>query len=184
MSLKLITPPSIEPVTIEDVKLHTRISHDVEDQLLGMWINSAREQAEDYMRRAFVSRVYELSFDYFPKLPLSLPMSPVSAVASVTYIDYENTSTVMDLSNLIIDLDSDPARIAHAYGLTWPSVTLRPINSVKIRYTAGYGATAESIPAKIIDTILLCCSWKNENRTAEKFPEELFGYLKPDRLYI
>lgn len=183
-NLKIITPPSVEPVTVETVKLQARISHDVEDTLLGVWIKSAREQAEDYMRRAFISCVAELSFDKFPMLPISLPLSPVISVESITYIDYQNTSTTMDTSDFVIDLDSDPARIGHAWSKVWPCVTLRPINSVKIRYTAGYGLTSASIPAKIIDTILLCCAWKNENRAAEKFPEELFGYLKPDRLYI
>jgi uncharacterized phiE125 gp8 family phage protein len=184
MSLKTITPPSLEPVTVEDVKNMTRIDYSEDDSLLQMWIVSAREQAEAYMRRAFVSRVLELSFDTFPVLPIRLPMSPVSTVTSITYIDYQNQSTVMDLSEFVIDLDSDPARIDHAYLKTWPSVTLRPINSVKIRYTAGYGDSGEDVPAKIRDTILLCCSWKNANREAEKFPEELFGYLKPDRLYL
>lgn len=184
MSLRVITRPNLEPVTVDDVKLHTRIDSDIEDSLLQTWITSAREQAEDFQRRAYISQVLELSFDEFPKLPLSLPRCPVISIESISYIDYQNNVVTMALTDFILDTDSEPARIDHAYSKSWPCVTLRSINSVKIRYTAGYGATAESVPEKVKDAIMLYCAWKNENRTAEdKFPEQFFNILRPDRMY-
>jgi len=184
MSLRVITKPTVEPVTVDDVKLHSRIDSDIEDTLIQSWITSAREQAEGFQRRAYLQQTLELSFDYFPKLPLSLSMSPVISVDSIKYYDYQNAEISIDLTDFIIDLDSEPARIAHAYGKSWPSVTLREINAVKITYKAGYGTTAADVPETVKDAILFYCAWRNENRIEEvKFPEAFFNLLRPDRMY-
>lgn len=198
LNLRVITGPTIEPVTLDDAKLHAHISHDIEDTVILNWIKAAREEAEGYQRRAFISQVLELSFDEYPCMPVSLPRAPVITVDSIKIYDYQNTETVLYLrvageggtlpatnSNFIIDTDSEPGRIALALGKVWPGTVLREINSVKIRYTAGYGTAAASVPAAVKDAIMLYCSYRNDNRTAEvDFPRQFYDLLSSDRVHL
>ena len=203
--LKLITPPSIEPVTAAEVKLHSHISGSVEDSLIEMWISSARQAAENYQNRAYISQTWELSFDRYPNTPILLPRSPIQLVHSIKTYDYLNAETILyeelynpittteedgtepsTNSNFLIDVDNEPGRICLAYGVWWPSTNLREMNSVKIQYHAGYGNKAEDVPGLVKDAIILFCTHKNENRSSEDdtIPKQFFDLLRPDRMII
>lgn len=205
MGLKLITSPAIEPVTLAEVKLHTRISHDIEDSLLTSWIVSARQRAEDFLNRCFIAQVWEMNFDGFPCLPLMFPRAPLMQLLSIKYYDTANTETDLYYesynpvsttdeggtepdtnADFFIDTDSEPGRLGFAYLADWPSITLRPMSSVKIRFAAGYGLEAADVPQNIRDAIMLYCGWRNENRAAEvdKEPEQFFNLLRHDRMSI
>lgn len=203
-SLRLITVPEIEPVTLAEVKLHARISHDVEDDLLKKWIKAARIEAENFQRRAFVGQIWELAFDAFPTtLPIQLPRAPLLQLISIKCYDYENTESILyydgynpvttteegidsaDNGDFIVDTKSEPGRVTLAYGITWPSVTLRSIDGLKIRYAAGYGIEAADVPENVWDAIVLYCTWRNDNRAAETdFPKQFYDLLAQDRLYL
>lgn len=193
-SFKVTTAPSIEPVTVEEVKTHTRVSGSDQDALIAKWIKSGRELAEAYQRRAFIEQIIEVSYDGFPLVPFSLPRSNVIQVQTIKYYQtdntavtvYSSTAPVGTESNYLIDTDSEPARITLAYGYTWPAAVLRDINSFKIIYKAGYGATAASVPENIKDAIMLYCDWRYENRAAETnaVPEQFYNLLDPQRIFL
>jgi uncharacterized phiE125 gp8 family phage protein len=184
-SLKIITPPEIEPVTVAEVKLHTHINHDVEDSLISGWIKSGRELAEEYHGYAYLQQKCVISFDTFPCLPLRIPMSPLVSIDSIKYYDDENQEQEIDLSQFVVDTDSIPGRIAFLKNTySWPNISnLRPIDSVKIAFTCGMGMTAESVPAKVKDAIMLYCAHRNENRAAEGAPPQFYSLLRADRVY-
>jgi hypothetical protein len=204
-SLHLVTPPEIEPVTAAEVKLHTHISGSTEDTIIEGWIASARMLAEDYQRRAFIGQMWEMSFDCFPDTPIFVPRSPLIGVMSIKCYDVYNTETVLysiadnpitttteagpdgsDNDDFIIDTDSQPGRIGLAYNIVWPSITLRPMNAVKIRFAAGYGLKTEDVPAQVKDAIMLYCAYRNENRAAEvdEAPKQFYNLLSPNRIYL
>jgi hypothetical protein len=201
-SLKLITPPAIEPVSLDDVKLHAHIDHSVQDNILTTWIKSGRRLAEDYQHRAYIGQVWEIGFDDFPYMPIELPKAPLLGVMSIKYYDYQNAETVLyevadspittteevgsdfeGNSDFIIDTASEPGRIEHAYLKLWPSPVLRPIDAVKIRYAAGYGLKAIDVPENVIDSIMVYCTFRNENRAAEnELPKQCIDLLRHDRV--
>jgi uncharacterized phiE125 gp8 family phage protein len=185
-SLKQVTAPLVEPVTASEVKLYTRIDSSVEDSLISGWITSARIQAEEFQRRSYINQEWVLSLDNFPQLPLLLPRSPVSAVTLFNYYDSGNIEYTYDLNNFIFDYDGEPARVSLKWNLTFPSLTLRPMSAVKIKYTAGYGATGASVPQYIKDAIMLYCAYKYENRTSEenKTPESFYNLLRSNRIHL
>jgi uncharacterized phiE125 gp8 family phage protein len=172
---KLIIPPTVEPVTTADVKLHARIDHDVEDDLVDGWIVAGRELIESAMRRSIITQTWDMIFDGFPGLPYRVVNGPVQSVQSIKYYETDNTETILydaetpvgTENEFLIDTDSDPCRIAHAYGYTWPGVTLREIASVKIRIRTGYADDAASVPGMIKQALWLYCSIANENRAGE-----------------
>jgi len=184
--LLLITPPAAEPVTVAEANMNSHITHSVEDTLMEKWITAGRELAEIYLRRSLINQTWELSYDHFPRMPIALPRSPVSSITSITYYDYEDTATVISSDNYQLDVSASPARVGLTYGYTWPSVTLRSIDSVKIRYVAGYGAAGTSVPSVINDAIILYCTHRSENRSgeAEEAPKQFYNTLRPKRLHL
>lgn len=193
-SFRVTTPPTVEPVTTDEVKTHTRISGTDQDLQIAKWIKSGRELAESYQRRAYIEQVIEVSFDNFPLVPFYLPRSRVTTVQTIKYYDtanvehivYSSTAPVGTESDYLIDTDSEPARITLAYGAGFPATVLRDINSFKVIYKAGYGATAASVPENVKDAIMLYCDWRYENRSAETnaVPEQFYNLLDSGRIFL
>jgi len=195
--LKIITPPAIEPVTVSDVKLYCHIDYDTEDTIIEGWIKAGRETAENYQRRAYIRQTWELSEDGFPITPILIPRPPLAGIQSIKYYDYENTETTMDLTDFIIDTSSIPGRVMLGYNIYWPSVTLRSMDSFKLRFIAGYDGTgivgttttlspdADEVPQYIKDAIMLYCAYRYENRAGEvtTIPEHFYNLLRQERCY-
>jgi len=195
-SMKLITPPTVEPITVAEAKIYAHIDHDVDDSIILSWIKIARIEAENYQRRSYYEQVWELSFDDFPDLaPLLIPRPPLTSIDFIHYYDSDNAMTNMDLTLFIVDTNHEPGRLAHAYNEIWPSETLRPIDAVRIRYTCGYqemyGTTTTFAPANtpipeyVKDAIYLYCGYRNENRSGEieEIPRQFYDLLNQDGFY-
>jgi uncharacterized phiE125 gp8 family phage protein len=146
----MITAPAAEPVTLNDVKDYLRIDADSEDfdSILTGLIIAAREYCETFQNRVYITQTWEQSFDSFPDLPLKFPKAPLQSVESIKFIDENNVESTWGATNYIVDSDSEPGRLALSANGSWPSVNLRPINAVKIRFIAGYGE-AEAVPEKM-----------------------------------
>lgn len=194
MNLKRISGPNTEPVTVADVKLHTHIDYDVEDVLILNWIKAARIAAEDFQGMAYYTQVFDMSFDDWPLLPINVPKPPLVSVDSIKYYDTQNNEYEFDLNDTQIDSYSQPGRISLGYNIYWPtSVTLRTMNAVRIRFTAGYGDSGETtttpdfvvslIPENVKDAIYVYCAWRNENRAGENnLPKQFYDILRPNRI--
>ena len=195
-SMKIITPPTVEPVTVSEVKIYAHIDHDYDDALIASWIKTARILAENYQRRAYYKQVWELSFDGFPDIPLLIPRPPLQSIDFVKYYDYENTETELALDNFIIDTNHEPGRLTLAYNVTWPYVTLQAIDAVRIRYTCGFAIETtnttttfapdvDDIPVNVKDAIYLYCAYRNENRSGEveKVPKQFYHLLDQDGFF-
>ena len=83
MTVRLITPPAAEPVTLEMARLHTRAEAVEDDALLTVLITAARQQGEGVTRRVFGESVWEVETGPLTA-PLRLPLVPCMAVESVT----------------------------------------------------------------------------------------------------
>lgn len=182
--LRVITGPDVEPVSATEVKLHTRVTGTTEDDLIDIWIKAARELAEAYQSRAYVTQTLELSFDdQWPNV-FWLPRCPVQSITSVKYYDTDDTEYTLNTSVTDTDTDSEPARISLGYGQVWPTTTLRYLNAIKVRYVAGYGDDATTTPGAVKAAIMLYCDHAYENRTGEtEVPKQFWDLLKSDRVY-
>lgn len=183
---RLKTAASSEPVTAAHVKLYARVAHSVEDALVTSWIAAARKLAEDYQHRVYVQTTYQMIYDGFPDSIIEFPRPPLISVDSVKYYDYEDTETLYSSDNYTVDLISEVGRLSLNYGITWPTVTLRPINAFIIEFKAGYGADADAVPDSVKNAIYLYCTHMYENRESENgtVPKEFYDLLRPDRMTI
>lgn len=153
MTVKLIIPPSEEPVTVAEVKLQCRISSDDEDALLDIYIKAARERAEAITGLAFISQTWELALDAFPDGEILLPILPVSVINSVAYYDTDGAMQVMAAADYVLDNYGTQRHWAiPAPTVEWPS-TVDAANAVRVSFRAGYGVAAD-VPASIRSWIL------------------------------
>lgn len=186
-SLTLVQAPTVEPITLTQLKQHLRVGADFtdDDALLGSYISAARSYAERYTRRAFLPQIWRLGLDHFPQtyqMPssvppnlrrdwpfyagiwsqstIALPKPRVRSVDSITYMDGSGQQQTLDPSRYLVDIASEPARIVPGAGLYWPTVTAYLPGSVQITYTTGDYATASDCPQDIcIALMLLCAHW-------------------------
>ncbi len=154
-ALNCSTPPTSEPLTLEEAQLHLRVTDTSEDDLINALIKAARNAAETYTNRQLMPATWDLYLDRFPcgMVPIELPRCPVATVGSITYLDSDGASQTWSSSDYSLDIYSEPARITLAYGESWPAARY-VANNIRIRYTAGY-ATAALVPAPIKQAMLL-----------------------------
>ncbi len=137
-----------------------------EDDVLAGFIAAAREYAEGYQGRALITQDWDLFLDAFPEVPFKIPLPPLQSVTTIKYTDTKAVEVEFHSDNYQYDADSSWGRIAMKYGKSWPSVTLRTMNGVAIRFKAGYGAAAEDVPEKTRLAIKLLAAHFYENREA------------------
>jgi uncharacterized phiE125 gp8 family phage protein len=152
MGVRVITPPALEPITLEEAHAWVRDDSDPHnDFALTLLIQAMREYAENLTGRAFVPRTLELTLDSFAFCSrgaqgLLLPSPPLVSVESVTYVDVDGADRALSVDVYTVDADSDPGRIYLSYNQSWPSTRAVP-GAVRVRYVAGYAPLQVGSPA-------------------------------------
>lgn len=161
MTTRIITPPSIEPVTLAEAKLHLKedLASSDNDARISVLISAARQAVEHAMGRAIMLQTLENTLDEFPDA-IQLNSPPIIDVVSVEYTATDGASTLLSGSSYTLDNASEPGWLVPAYGYSWPA-TQCSINAVRVRYRAGYSASTDAataqaaVPAGIKYAILL-----------------------------
>lgn len=161
MSLRLITPPASEPLTREQAKNHLRIDIDDDDTLVDSLITVARQRAEEYTRRAFITQTWEWTLN--PRCKRITLRSQVQQIDTV-FLDGEELSPTQ-------------------YELIGDDLLLKSMitRSIAVTYTAGYGDDAENVPEQIKQAILQIVGHLYENRESQGIPplaEDLLSLYK------
>lgn len=162
MALALKTPPAKEPVKLEDVKQHCRIDITDDNNLVAALLLAARNTAEEYTRRAFITQVWELYLDELPDEDyISLPKPKLQSVELFQYQNPAGTWVTWDPANYIVDVNSTKGRIIAVNG--WPSTVVKA-NGFRITFTSGYGLDGSTVPEPINQAIKMTVSHLYENR--------------------
>lgn len=158
MTVRIITAPTVEPVTRAQAKLWCRIDSDdtSQDAVIDMLIQSMREYAENLTGRAFVQRTLELTLPGFPEEGIiELPFPPLISVASVKYIDINGTLQTVASFDYQVDSYQQPGRVKPAWLKWWWQIVRDDFNAVQVRYDAGYAPSAsptdyaENVPGSV-----------------------------------
>lgn len=165
MSLVLITPPALEPVTLAEAKLHCKVDSTDDDTLLAIYITSARAAAEHETGRALVTQTWELLLDAFPCDEVELPKPNVLSITSVKYTDTDGVEQTIGSPNYTFDNARLTGWLLPAVDYAWPS-TQAVANAVRVRFTAGYGAAASDVPANVRHWMLMQIGAAYRNRDA------------------
>lgn len=169
MSLKLITAPTAEPITLQEAKDHLRVDSTDDDALISAIIEAARQHLDGrdgILSRALMPQTWDYSIDRFPDGDtIPLPLAPAQSITSVKYVDGNGVTQTMSASDyaLSADLEWSPS-VRLGYNKTWPS-TRDTYDAVTVRFVAGY-ASAAVVPAPLKAAILLLIGHLYENREA------------------
>jgi len=167
MALTLVTAPTVEPVTVADIKSHLRIDTTDEDTLIEDYITAAREYCERYQNRAYITQTWNLTLNDFPDGDeIEIPLPPLQSITSIKYYGTDDTEYTLSTDDYMVDTDSEVGRVVLKYAKTWPSITLRPANAVVIQFVAGYGDADTDVPERIKQAIKLLVGHLYENREA------------------
>ena len=163
--IKVITPATTLPISLDDVKLHLKIDTDTtEDSLLTALIYAAQEVVENYCRTRLFTTVEEYYLDQFPfEYQITLPKHPISAITYCQYIDTAGVTQTLDAANYLADTVSKPGRLCLQYAKFWP-VTRWIDNAVWVRYSVGFGTTTATIPPVLKQAMLLIIGHYYQNK--------------------
>jgi uncharacterized phiE125 gp8 family phage protein len=158
--MTVTTAPTAEPVSLDEAKAQCAIDSEDFDGQLTLLIQAAREMVEADTDLRLMTQTLTLRLDQFPR-EIVIPVAPVTAVSSITYVDEAGSTQTLSASVYRTDIYSRPARITLASSQSWPVPDLRP-NAVVVTITAGY-ASAALVPAVAKQAILLLVAdwWKN-----------------------
>lgn len=199
MSLHLITPPAVEPITLEEAKSHLRVSDDDNNDMLRLYIKAVRQNLDGmdgWLGRALVTQTWELTLDSFPCGEIRIPIPPLQSVTSIKYDDEDGNEQTVDAGDYTVDTLNEPGWVLVNSDESWPT-TFNGINAVRVRFVAGYAPTNDSpndlranVPAPIKAAMLLMLGTLYENRgevivgqTAITMPWASEALLKPYRVF-
>jgi uncharacterized phiE125 gp8 family phage protein len=154
VSLSQVLAPATEPVTLDEAKKHLRVDVPDEDALIDDLIRGAREYAETFTHRSFLTQTWDDKREAFPcdGEAIWLPQPPLLSVTSVTYVDTAGVTQTWSPTLYTVDAPVGPKARAGClvpnYGEIYPS-TRDVVNAVTIRFVAGYGA-ASAVPRLIL----------------------------------
>lgn len=158
----LVTPPTDLPITLEEAKLHLRVSHDEEDGLIENLIRAATQHVDGWtgvLGRAVMPQTWRQDFDGWSCLRLLL--NPVREIESVTYRDSDGNQQTLDPAVYTLRVDDGGAYVDLAPGQSWPAVA-SSVDAVSVTYEAGY----DEAPAPIRQAMLLLIGHWYDNRQA------------------
>ncbi len=157
-----------EPVTKAQAKIHLRVEHSADDDLIDALIKGARQRLEEETGRAWVTQTWQLTFISAPTTSLvRLPRPPLISVTSVTYVDTEGDTQTLSASEYQVISQVTPGIIfLHLPSGAPAGPSDGTIGLWTVTYTAGWGVSAATVPQPLVQALLLLVGHLYENREA------------------
>ncbi len=154
MEWEVKTEPSVEPVTLQELKDSIRLDSDLDDKELNSLLTSAREQIELDTGRSFVTQTRVMRLSCFPSASetrINLIGTPVSSITHVKYYDSDGVQQTWSSSNYSLR-QGEPAWVQLAYEKDWPEHRSKQ-DEIEIEYVCG-GAVS-TVAERVKDAIKL-----------------------------
>lgn len=158
MGLRLITPPTQEPLTLAQVKKDLRVDHNDDDETLNRVITEAREWIERRLGQKMLTQTWDFIIDQFPANEIRLPFGPVQSILQVGYINpSDGLENILPSSDYFVDDVSYQVQpepwLFPMQGIGWP-VTMNTVNAVRVQFVCGY-TDANKIPGPFKSSLRL-----------------------------
>lgn len=189
MTVSVVTPAALEPLTLAEAKAHLSIVADDWDAQITDWIAAARARVETFTRRSLITQSLAYRRAGFGGRVV-IPVAPVQSVASITYLDTGGVERTLDAAEYRLLRDREPVEVRPVVTRVWPS-TLIEEDTVTITVVAGYGASGSAVPADIRAALKMLVAHYFANREAVvagtisgALPEGVAALLTPHILWI
>jgi uncharacterized phiE125 gp8 family phage protein len=182
--------PTADLISLNDAKLHLRVDHSDDDTLISGLIAAAVAHLDGYsgvLGRALLTQTWKIEANAFDD-PMRMPVGNLLAVTSVKYYDASNAQQTLATSVYGTFTDTLGPFVALKSNQSWPAIYTRR-DAVEVIWTAGYGATAATVPVAIRHAALLIIGHWYENRSTisigdsvAEMPMAATSLLEPYRL--
>ena len=202
MDLMCVTPPSYPFLTAAGLAAHLRIDSSFENSVvaaLSASVSTHLDGRDGLLGRAILTQTWRLSLDRFPRengpfanrksRAIVLPLPPLQAVSSVTYLDESNVQQTLQPGTYVVlgTGGHDAARVVPAHGTEWPC-TLDFPGAVTVTFRAGYG-DIDDVPSPIMLAAKMTAATWFQNResvvvgnfSARELPQGALDLLMPYR---
>lgn len=184
--MKVVTPPTETPVTLEEVRSQLRLDTNDEDALLAGYLDAAVEYTELATSLLLMPQTVAFEFDSFSDLGQPLPRGPIRSVA-VSYEDSAGDTQEVDPTAYRLRVRNGRSYIERRSG-RWPHLT--PGALVTVTAQAGFD-DAEAVPKTLRQAILFLAAHFYENRTpvnvgniVNELPLTFRHLVEPHRLWL
>lgn len=168
-TLRVATPPKVEPVSLAEAKRHCRVDTDDDNGYIATLITAAREWVEQYLDRAVITQQLVMTMEslgeeiYLPRPPMAT--GDAYTAVSVTYTAPGGGTATLSSAAYRVSRYETPGEITPIYGTSFPA-NLEDENAVTVTWWAGYGDDGSKVPAAIRHAILMLVSHWYETRGA------------------
>ena len=188
-SWTVTTEPSVEPVTVAELKTFARITTDAEDALLAGFITAVRQSSEEYLGLAFISQTITSVLEFWPGRVVNLPRPPLISVTGVYTIDEDDVETEYSSGNYYLNTTATPGRLILKRSVSEPQNTDRDFGGFIIRSVHGYGTVSADVPGPFLEGVKLWAAALSAGRTIDsKNPppdaRKMFDLLKRPTMII
>lgn len=160
MTMFLVTPPALEPVTIADVRAFLRISTDGEDDILRRLIAAAREIIEAETGLSLIDQTWRLRVDRWPRSGrLALFKYPVKMVTTVVAYRPDGTAISFSPEEFVLHHSRRPQRL---YMAQYPDAA--EFVGLEVDFVAGFGESGVEVPDALKQAILTLVAHLYESR--------------------
>src|SRR5262245_18306055 len=173
MGLQIVTPPSTNPVTLDEAKAHLNVVDADDDDMIEQYIDAATQALDGpfgWTGRAIMPQTWYYFRDGFPGAAgdwvtsagcstcatttncggIEIPLPPLATVDEVAYADPANPSNYLIMPSTDYAVDN-AGYVGWVQPVdAWPAAA-SAINAVRIKFTAGYA----DVPADIKQAILM-----------------------------
>src|SRR5690606_39429068 len=112
MTMVLVTPPALEPVTIADARAFLRISTESDDDILHRLIATDREIIEAETGLSLITQTWRLRVDRWPRSGrLALFKYPVQAITTVVAYLPDGSAVNFDPQEFVVQYERRPQRV-------------------------------------------------------------------------
>jgi uncharacterized phiE125 gp8 family phage protein len=157
---ELVTPASVQPVTLAEAKAHCRVDHGEDDARLNLAIDAATRHLDGYggiLGRALLKQRWRQHLAFWPASRcIDLALAPVLvAGVVVTARLADGSSQVLDPGSYrLLAAGSASPRLLFSVSTSLPGLASEP-DAVAIEYDAGYGEVPAGVPGAIRAAILM-----------------------------
>ncbi|PRD45799.1 hypothetical protein C5748_01205 [Phyllobacterium phragmitis] len=150
MTMHLVTPPAVEPVTLAQTRAFLKISTESEDTLLEQLLRTAREVVESQTGLALISQTWRLHLDRWPRSGrIALFRYPVQEIVEARAYAPDGAPVVIGLGERHLHEGSRPQRLYLNRRLGSAA-----LGGLEIDFVAGFGETGADVPDALKHAIL------------------------------
>ncbi|MEM7740056.1 MAG: head-tail connector protein [Pseudomonadota bacterium] len=159
MLFELITPPSVEPFTLTELKAALRIDHSAEDDLVMELGQTARRFIERRLGFAMLNQTWQLLYQGSPAAPLVLRPGTVTGVTSVDVAYGEGEFGATTEWRFV-------RSVPQTVEVTAPCQSGgEELRELRVTFTAG-GSDPANVPDDLVRATILLTAHYYENREA------------------